>query len=269
MMLTLKYILLAVLQGITEFLPVSSSGHLVLFGAIAGFTGEENVSLGILLHAGSLFAIVAFYFQVLVGFFKRDQLKLLLMVIAGSVPAGIAGVAIKLSGLDDTLFGNPIAVALAFWVTATLLRMTSKPKLAAKCEPVELKNISLKQALIVGFVQAFAILPGISRSGSTIASGVLCGIKREDAATFSFLLATPAICGAILLEILKAYKGAITVQGDWVALAAAVVVSAAVSYISLKFLVNIVKRGKLVWFSWYLYFAGAAVMLLAFKGFFR
>ena len=269
MMLTIKYVLLAVIQGVTEFLPVSSSGHLVLFGAISGFTGEENVSLGILLHAGSLFAIVAFYFQTLVGFFKRDQLKLLLMVLAGSVPAGIAGVAIKLTGADERLFGNPVAVALAFWVTATLLRMTNKPKLAAEIEPVELKKISLKQALTVGAVQAFAILPGVSRSGSTIAAGVLCGIKREDAATFSFLLATPAICGAILLEMVKAYREGVSVQGEWSALLLAVIVSAAVSYISLKLLVNIVKRGKLIWFSWYLYVAGAVVMFLALKGFFR
>ena len=246
MMLTIKYVLLAVIQGVTEFLPVSSSGHLVLFGAISGFTGEENVSLGILLHAGSLFAIVAFYFQTLVGFFKRDQLKLLLMVLAGSVPAGIAGVAIKLTGADERLFGNPVAVALAFWVTATLLRMTNKPKLAAEIEPVELKKISLKQALTV-----------------------LCGIKREDAATFSFLLATPAICGAILLEMVKAYREGVSVQGEWSALLLAVIVSAAVSYISLKLLVNIVKRGKLIWFSWYLYVAGAVVMFLALKGFFR
>ena len=269
MITTLKYVSLAVLQGLTEFLPVSSSGHLVLLGSLFGFSGEENLALGVLLHAGSLAAIVTFYFQTLIGFFKKEQFKLLLMVIAGSVPAGVAGVALELSDLNTSLFGNPAAVGLAFWITATVLRMTSKPKLCAKCEPVELKNISLKQALIVGFAQAFAILPGISRSGSTISAGVMSGIKREDAATFSFLLATPAICGAILLEILKIYKNGVAVQGQTLQLALAVIVSAIVSYGALKLLVNIVKKGKLIWFSWYLYIAGAVCCFMAFKGIFR
>ena len=269
MILTLKYIALAVLQGLTEFLPVSSSGHLVLLGSAFGFSGDENLALGVLLHAGSLAAIVTFYFSTLIGFFKKEQFKLLLMVIIGSVPAGVAGVTLELTGVNTALFENPAAVGLAFWITATVLRMTSKPKLCAKCEPVELKNITLRQALIVGFSQALAILPGISRSGSTIASGVLCGIKREDAATFSFLLATPAICGAILLELIKVYKHGVVLQGQVLPLVVAVVVSAAVSYGALKLLVNIVKKGKLAWFSWYLYVAGAICCLLAFKGMFR
>ena len=269
MVLLLKYSALAVIQGLTEFLPVSSSGHIVLLGSAFGFTGSENLALGILLHAGSLAAIIAFYFQTLIGFFHKDQFKLLLMVIVASVPAGIVGVGLELTGLNTTLFSNPVAVGLSFWITATILRMTSKPKLCAKTEPVELKKITLKQALTVGAAQAFAILPGISRSGSTIATGVLCGIKREDAATFSFLLATPAICGAILLEIIKMVKTGVNIQGEATALVCAVIVSAVVSYGALKLLVNIVKKGKLVWFSWYLYIAGAVTCLLAFKGMFR
>ena len=265
----LDIVVLAIVQGFAEFLPISSSGHLALFGKYLGIDPESNLTLGILLHAGSLAAIVTFYFQTLIGFFRKDQLHLLLMVIIASVPAGVVGVGLELSGLNDKLFNNPVAVGLAFWITATILRMTSKPKLCAKIEPVELKKITLKQALIVGFSQAFAILPGVSRSGSTIASGVLCGIKREDAATFSFLLATPAICGAILLEIIKLFKTGATVGGEVSALTVAVLISAAVSYGALKLLVNIVKKGKLVWFSWYLYIAGAVTCLLAFKGVFR
>lgn len=269
MMETLKYVLLAVIQGLTEFLPVSSSGHLVLLGSAFGFDGEANLALGVLLHAGSLAAIIVFYFDTLIGFFRRDQLHLLLMVVLGSVPAGIAGVALELTGVNTSLFDNPAAVGIAFWITATLLRMTAKPKLCAKCEPVELKKITVRQTLIIGFTQAFAILPGISRSGSTISAAVMSGVKREDAATFSFLLATPAICGAILLEILKMFRQGAVIQGNAAGLIIAVLVSAAVSYGALKLLVNIVKRGKLVWFSWYLYIAGAVTCLLAFKGVFR
>ena len=262
----LYYALLAVIQGITEFLPVSSSGHLVLLGKLFGFTGSENMTLGILLHAGSLFAIVAFYFKTLIGFFKKDQLHLMAMVILGSVPAGVAGVALEVSGVNTELFSNPAAVGLCLWITATILRFTSKPSLCAKCEPVELKKITLKQTLIIGFAQMFAILPGVSRSGSTIAAGVLCGVKREDAATFSFLLATPAICGAILLEILKFFKHGAVIQGSASALIAAVIISAVTSFGALKLLVNIVKRGKLVWFSWYLYAAGALALFVSLRG---
>ena len=262
----LHYAILAVIQGITEFLPVSSSGHLVLFGKLFGFTGSENMTIGILLHAGSLFAIVAFYFKTLIGFFKKDQLHLMGMVILGSVPAGVAGVTLELTGVNTTLFNNPAAVGLCFWITATVLRFTSKPSLCAKGEPVELKKITLKQTLIIGFAQMFAILPGISRSGSTIATGVISGVKREDAATFSFLLATPAICGAILLEMLKLFKEGVQVQGNPLVLIIAVVISAVTSYGALKLLVNIVKRGKLVWFSWYLYAAGAVTLFLSLRG---
>lgn len=262
----LHYAILAVIQGITEFLPVSSSGHLVLFGKLFGFTGSENMTIGILLHAGSLFAIVAFYFKTLIGFFKKDQLHLMGMVILGSVPAGVAGVTLELTGVNTALFNNPAAVGLCFWITATVLRFTSKPSLCAKGEPVELKKITLKQTLIIGFAQMFAILPGISRSGSTIATGVISGVKREDAATFSFLLATPAICGAILLEMLKLFKEGVQVQGNYLVLIIAVVISAVTSYGALKLLVNIVKRGKLVWFSWYLYAAGAVTLFLSLRG---
>jgi undecaprenyl-diphosphatase len=191
------------------------------------------------------------------------------MVVLGSVPAGVAGVALKLTGVNTELFNNPAAVGLCFWITATVLRFTSKPSLCAKCEPVELKKITVKQTLIIGFAQMLAILPGISRSGSTIATGVLCGVKREDAATFSFLLATPAICGAMLLEILDFYKDGIQVEGSPLVLIAAVIISAITSYGALKLLVNIVKRGKLVWFSWYLYAAGAVTLLVSLRGLIR
>ncbi|MDD3885652.1 MAG: undecaprenyl-diphosphate phosphatase, partial [Victivallaceae bacterium] len=196
-------------QGLTEFLPVSSSGHLALLGALFGLREDASLALGILLHAGSLLAICTFYFKVLLGFLRRDQLHLALMVIAGSIPAGAVGMILKSSGLAEELFGNLMAVGICFLITATLLRMTNKPALIhlpADGKPTGLKKISLGQSLIVGAAQAFAILPGVSRSGSTIAAGVLCGIDREAAGTFSFLLAIPAIAGATLLELRKLCK---------------------------------------------------------------
>ena len=254
--------ILAVVQGIAEFLPISSSGHLALLGAVFDIDPERSLSLGIVLHAGSLLAIVAFYFRTLLGFLRRDQLHLLLMVVLGSIPAGIGGVALKLSGAGEMLFGDPLLIGMAFLITGMVLRLTAKPKLVPAGKPAELKEITWRQALIVGFSQMVAIIPGISRSGSTIAAGILCGVGREAAATFSFLLALPAIGGAALLELMKLAKHG---AGDEIAdpgiLAFAVVLSCMVSYGALTLLVKLVRGGRLEWFSWYLFALGATVIV--------
>lgn len=254
-------ILLAVIQGVTEFLPVSSSGHLALLSNFCGIDPESSVSLGIVLHAGSLVAICAFYIHTLLGFFRKDQLHLLCMVIAGSIPAGIAGILLKKSGLIDKMFGDMLSLALGFLITASLLRLTGKPKLAAQSN-TELKDISLRQALTTGFAQMLAIVPGISRSGSTIAAGILSGVKFEAAATFSFLLALPAIAGAVLLEIIELVQAGFKLDefNVW-HLLTGFTISALVSLASLILLVKIVKRGKIAWFSWYLFLLGAGIMI--------
>ena len=256
----LTVILLAVIQGVTEFLPVSSSGHLALLSEFCGLKTETGLGLGIILHAGSLLAIVCFYFKTLLGFFKKEQFHLMLMVIIGSIPAGIAGLALKKSGMADYIFNDMLSVAMGFLITASVLRLTGKAKMISKSD-TELKDISLRQAIIVGFAQMWAIVPGISRSGSTIAAGILSGIKFESAATFSFLLALPAIAGATLLETVELSRhgfqlGELTVCH----LAVGLVVSAAVSLASLCLLVQILRRGKIAWFSWYLFLLGISLM---------
>ena len=160
-------IILAVLQGVAEFLPISSSGHLALLGNLCGVPTDEGAALSIVLHAGSLLAIIAFYFKTLTGFFKKDQLHLLGMVILGSIPAGIAGIALKKTGMIEMFFGDMLSVAMGFLITASILRLTGKEKLRAKCD-TDLNQITVTQALKIGVVQALAIIPGISRSGSTI-----------------------------------------------------------------------------------------------------
>lgn len=253
--------ILAILQGVTEFLPVSSSGHLALMGTICGLPQEEGAAFSIVLHAGSLLAIITFYFRVLQGFFKKDQFHLLLMVVAGSIPAGIIGLWLKKSGLLEMLFGDMLSVAMGLLITASLLRLTGKEKLRAKTE-TDLKDITLKQALTVGFSQAFAIIPGISRSGSTIASGILTGIKFEAAATFSFLLALPAIAGATLLEVIDLCKNGFQLgRFSALQLSAAFLISALASFASLWLLVKLIRKRKLAYFSWYLFIVGASVMI--------
>ena len=254
-------IVLALIHGIAEFLPFSSSGHLAVISNIFGFNADEGLTLGIVLHAGSLLAIAAFYFKTLLGFFRRDQFHLLLMVMLGSVPAGIMGVLLKMTNLDQLMFGDMMLIAVAFGVTGMLLYLTGKSKLAAGAD-TELKDITVKQAIIIGLTQMVAITPGISRSGSTISVAILSGVKREAAAAYSFLLALPAIGGGSMLELTKLIKGA---EGDsgftgW-QLATGLVVSALTSFGALTFLVQLVKRGKLSIFSWYLFAVAVAVIL--------
>ena len=265
----IKLFLLAVLQGVTEFLPVSSSGHLAVLLSLFGFDGETGAAIGIMLHAGSLVAITIFYFKLLIGFFRRDQLPLLGMVIIGTIPAGIAGVLLKKFGIDAMLVGFMPVVGLGFLITATVLRISGKEKLFVnRGEPVELKDITWKQALAVGCAQMVAIIPGISRSGTTISVGMISGIKREAAAAFSFLLAIPAIAGATLLELVELCcdeQCAGNAVNLW-EMIFAVAVSAVVSFLSLTFLIKIVRKGKLAVFGYYLFALGALVLLRYFAG---
>ena len=257
---------MAVLQGLTEFLPVSSSGHLELLSNVFKFKGDESMSLSIMLHAGSLAAIVIFYFKTLLSLLKKENFRVIGLILLGSVPAGIAGVTLKLTHGADMLSNSLPVAGFGFLITATLLRLSNKRKLILleeNEEPKRLSQITWRQALTVGVSQAIAIVPGISRSGTTISCGIITGVEREAAATFSFLLALPAIGGAALLEILSLLKGknpaAETFTG--LQLAWGVVLSAAVSFGALALLMNFVRRGKLIWFSWYLHILGAGVLI--------
>ena len=254
-------VILAALQGIAEFLPISSSGHLAVLSSLFDLPENEGAAFSIVLHAGSLLAIVAFYFRTLLGFLKKDQLHLLGMVITGSIPAGIAGIILKKTELSQELFGDMLSVAMGFLITASILRLTGKEKLRSHSN-TELKEITLRQSLTVGFAQAFAIIPGVSRSGSTIAAGILSGIRFESAATFSFLLALPAIAGATLLEIIDLADSGFQL-GRFSAgqLFLGFAISATVSFASLGLLIKLIKKRKLSYFSWYLFLLGASIMV--------
>lgn len=253
-----------IVQGIAEFLPVSSSGHLTLLKHLFQFEERDIMTLVVVTHAGSLVAIVAIYFRELWKFLKPERFHLLCMLILATLPAGIAGVLIHHLKWDDKYFGNLLFVGGGFLITGALLRLTGRPKLVARSEAAEgtpLEKITLRQALIVGFAQMFAIAPGISRSGSTISAGVLCGLQREAAATFSFMLAIPVIGGAVLIKLLGAVKNADMGGMGAGPLLLGFAVSALVSLGALKLLLNIIRRGKLYYFGWYMLALGAAVTL--------
>ena len=257
-----KMCLLAVVQGIAEFLPVSSSGHLTVLQAILGWDPDKIMLTDVNLHAGTLLAILIFYFRELWSLRLPEKWRVIGLVAAGSVPAAVVGLSIKISGAADLFFNYPIVSGFGFLVTATVLLIGMKGA-ATTGEGTALDKLRLVDAVIIGCAQAIAILPGVSRSGSTIAAALKCGVRKEDCATFSFLLAIPAIGGATMIEMLSAWKKGhlIFTYREIMPMAIGFVISAAVGYLALTLLLQVLRKGKLGWFSAYLYVLGAVVIV--------
>jgi len=251
----LDIVILAVIQGITEWLPISSSGHLVLAQAWLGLA--PPVIFDVLLHLGTLGVILAVFWEdikdilgaVLKGDFQSPEGRLALFIVIGSVPTALIGY--LFNDLLKSLYQDVRVVGAALLVTGTLLFLCRDVRKRGDLTPLK--------SIIIGTVQGIAIIPGISRSGSTIAAGILMGIERERAARFSFLLSVPAVIGAGLLE-------AGNLQGtgyDPLSLLLGVAVSMGVGYVSLKFLLRTVTSGSFYLFSFYCWAAGGLVLLLS------
>jgi undecaprenyl-diphosphatase len=250
-----KIIILAIVQGVAEFLPISSSGHLAVIGKLLDWNPEGSMQMNVTLHAGTLLAIVIYYFKTLLGLLKFETgRKVIPVIIVGSIPAAIIGFTIKGFHLDDMLFGNLAVVGIGFICTGIMLMTAMRSKEGEST----LEEISLRQALVIGVAQGIAIIPGISRSGSTISAGLKCGLKKADSATFSFMLAIPAIGGAAMLELISGIrKGGINVDsGELTLLGIGFAVAAVVGYFSLALLLKVLKQGKLTLFAWYVLSAG-------------
>ena len=248
---------LALIQGITEFLPVSSSGHLVIAQRLLGWN-LDNVLLDIALHLGTAAAICVIYrkdIRALVGDAlskdgarRKPSLKTIGLIILAAIPAGLAGVVFK--GFFEKMFLNARAAGALFFVTAAFLFASG----LRKKSPVALNR---PKALVIGLAQALAILPGVSRSGTTISTALLVGMDRKEAGRFSFLLGLPIIVGAALLE-LKDVSGASISPG---LLAVAFGLSTAVGIMALKLLLRIIEHGRLHYFGYYLVALGLACVL--------
>lgn len=257
-------LIMAIVQGIAEFLPVSSSGHLAVLGDFFGL--KDTAQTSIFLHGGTLVAITIFYFKQLIKMTKWQSRHTVLLLIMGSIPAGIIGGSLTLLGLVEFLSDDLGVPAIGFIITGFILLYGMK----SRDNDISLNEMPMKTALLVGAAQGLAILPGISRSGSTIAAGLKCGIKKEDCAEFSFLLAIPAIAGAVLLEIISLFRHS-NVHGagrHYINLGIGFAVSAVIGYISLFLLVRMLRSGKLKIFAWYLFAIGAALLIWRIKMFF-
>lgn len=263
----LEAILIGIIQGATEFLPISSDGHLVLVPAVFGLTQPDLVLIG-LVHAGTLLAILSYFWRDLIaiaravfaGLAQRQPLatadaRLGYFMVLGSIPAGIVG----LLAMDffEEQFGSPTVAAVGLLVTAAFLVVGERLNRGTKT----LDRLTWLDTLIIGSFQVLALLPGVSRSGTTIAAGLGRGLDRPTAARFSFLVGLPAIAGAGLLAILDIFsaQGSLPL-GHY---AAAFVAAAVVGYGCIAFLLNWVKRHTLYPFAVYCAVAGLLYLILA------
>lgn len=256
-----EILILAIVQGLTEFLPVSSSGHLVVANAVLEALGSEPIDdlieVNIVLHLGTLLAVLLFYRREIARLFSGNR-RVIPLLIVGTLPAAAIGIFIK-KGLPDELSGivlqSALVAGVCFPITAGLLIWAMRRPEGSNDYP----QLTWGGVLAIGFLQALALLPGISRSGATIAGGLAVGLRREAAATYAFLLAIPAIAGGGLLEMLEAWQagGTGTPLG---ALLAGLLVSFLVGLASLKLLIHWVQRGRLALFAYYLIPLGITVV---------
>ena len=257
----LQALVLGVIQGLTEYLPVSSSGHLAIGSALFGVQGEDNLAFTVMVHVATVLSTLVILWKeidwILKGLFKfemNDETKYFLNIVVSMIPVGIVGVFFK--DYVEKIFGSGLLiVGCCLLLTAALLTFSYFAK------PRQRENISMKDAFIIGLAQAAAVLPGLSRSGSTIATGILLGNKKEKLAQFSFLMVIPPILGEALLDVLKAVKGEEAFGDiDTLPLIVGFVAAFVSGCIACKWMINIVKRGKLVWFGVYCAIAGAVTI---------
>lgn len=257
----LQALLLGLIQGLTEYLPVSSSGHLAIGSYLFGVESEENLSFIVTVHVATVLSTFVVLWSeiswILKGLFKfemNDETRYALNILISIIPIGIVGVFFK----DDVeaIFGSGLLiVGCMLLITAVLLIFTYYYK------PRQKEKISVRDAFIIGLAQAVAVLPGLSRSGSTIATGLLLGNKKETLAKFSFLMVIPPILGEMLLDILKAVKGEEAFGGIGTLPLVVGFVAAFISgCLACKWMINIVKRGKLVYFGIYCAIMGAVTI---------
>ena len=251
MLTILEAIILGIVQGITEWLPVSSSGHLVLLQHLFGL--EQPVVYDIVLHLGSLVVVLAVFrkeiMDLSLGVLRREEKELRYAgyLAIATIPIGLVGV--FLNDLVKELFSDVRTVGVSLLFTALLLHLSQYPEKKDK-------KITLKSAIGIGIMQGIAILPGVSRSGSTISAGLMQGVEREEAARFSFLMFIPAILGATLVE-----GRHIREIADPMALGVGTLASVIVGFLTLNFLLRIVKTGNFSRFKWYCLTVGLLILV--------
>ncbi|MBW1649780.1 MAG: undecaprenyl-diphosphate phosphatase [Deltaproteobacteria bacterium] len=269
-MTLLKAVILGIIQGLTEFLPISSSGHLVIFQNLLQTSGDSDFIFDTALHFGTLIAIIIFFmpkirkliksfFKLIKLIFKRklsqalkeSDIKLLLLIIAASVPTAIIG--LLLGSTVQKLFGSVKITGIMLIITGVILWLTKY----IKNNKSDIEKFGFKKALLIGTAQGLAVIPGISRSGSTISAGLFLGIKPEVCAEFSFLLSIPAILGAQIVSLTNFNYQMLPFK----MIAAGSFAAFVSGYIALVFLMKIVNKGKFYYFAPYCWIIGILAFL--------
>ncbi|MDR1985206.1 MAG: undecaprenyl-diphosphate phosphatase [Prevotellaceae bacterium] len=257
----LEALVLGIVQGITEFLPISSSGHLQIGAELFGINPEGNLSFVIVVHAATVLSTIVVFWSVIIklfaGLFKfrwNTETEYIAKLIVSMIPIAIVGLFFK--DKVETIFGSGLMiVGICLLVTAILLAFAYYAKLRTK------NNITFLDSLIIGISQAIAVLPGLSRSGSTIATGLLLGNKKENVAQFSFLMVLVPITGEALLDMFKGgFSNVASISN--IALVVGFVSAFISGLIACKVMINIVKRGKLIWFAIYCAIVGIVACLI-------
>ncbi|MCR5017982.1 MAG: undecaprenyl-diphosphate phosphatase [Bacteroidales bacterium] len=273
-------IILGLVQGLTEFLPVSSSGHLVIFSKLLGVDGEGFLDFTVTVHLATVIATIVVFWKViwdlLKGLFKfkyNDETDYILKILVSLIPVMLVGFLLK-DWVEGLFSGSLHQVGFALCATAALLILSDYIGKSSSChfdqaERVEKfprrNGISWWQAFVVGIAQAIAVIPGVSRSGSTIATGLLCGVERKGMAQFSFLMVLIPILGEQFLDLLKVATGSGTFGAGVgpLALVLGFVAAFASGLFACKVMIAIVKKAKLTWFAAYCLVVAALIFFLS------
>jgi undecaprenyl-diphosphatase len=248
-------VILGIVQGVTEFLPISSSAHLVLIPWMLKWQGTliDSLNFDVALHAGTLVAILVYFWRdwldLLKKFFaglgngtwKTGEGRMVWFIILATIPAGVLGM--KFEHVVEKSFRDPLLISASLLVISFV--MWASDRYSKKTAGLD--RITLGHAVFIGFAQALALVPGVSRSGITISAGLIAGYRREDAARFSFLLSTPVIAGAALLKLSKLHLA----EGEALPFGLGVACSTVVGYLCIKFLLRYLARHSLNLFVWY------------------
>ena len=261
----LQALILGIVQGLTEYLPVSSSGHLAIGAAIFGMNGEENLTFTVAVHVATVLSTCVILWREIVWLFRdlfkfkwNDGTKYVVNILVSMIPVAIVGFFFK-DKVEEIFGSGLLVVGICLMITALLLAFSYYAK------PRQREEISPLHAFVIGIAQAVAVLPGLSRSGSTIATGLLMGNKKEKLAQFSFLMVIPPILGEALLDVKDMAEMGVTeaMAGlSPLALTIGFVAAFVSGCLACKWMINIVKKGKLIWFALYCTVAGVAAIIL-------
>lgn len=259
----LEALILGLIQGLTEYLPVSSSGHLAIGAALFGIEGEDNLTFTIAVHIATVLSTLVilrkeidWIFRGLVKFRMNEETDYVVNILVSMIPIGIVGVFFK-DKVEEIFGSGLLIVGLMLLLTASLLAFSYYAR------PRRKPHISRKDAFIIGLAQACAVMPGLSRSGSTIATGLMLGNKKESLAQFSFLMVIPPILGEALLDGMKIVR--ISAEGSTNISLTALIIGFLAAFssgcLACKWTIHLVKRGKLIYFALYCALVGAVTVI--------